>query len=204
VGVRRSATAAGALAIALAAAGCSAGGNSVSSKSGSARSNSPSTSAAPATTKSADDAHAQAVAFVPTYLRVIDDLHLDPSRPLDDIYRVAVAPEAVAEATAIGRLRARGYRQVGRSQLVTASASNSQPTGVPTTSSGATPMAVDVTACVDISKVDAVDPRGQSVVPPGRPRYLIERLTVVNPHYPDGGSWRVSMVGNSQAQSCGG
>jgi hypothetical protein len=65
-------------------------------------------------------------------------------------------------------------------------------------------MAVDVTVCVDISKVDAVDSRGQSVVPPGRPRYLIERLTVVNPHYPDGGSWRVSTVGNSQAQSCGG
>jgi hypothetical protein len=116
VAVTRATAAAGALAVALAAAGCSSSGNSVSSKSGSARSNSPSTSAALATTKPTDDAHAQAVAFVPTYLRVIDDLHLDPSRPLDDIYRVAVAPEAIAEATAIGRLRSRGYnRSAGRS-----------------------------------------------------------------------------------------
>ena len=60
----------------------------------------------------AEDARSQAVALVPTYLRTIDDLYLDPSRPLDDIYEVAVDSEATAQAPRSG---CSGRRDTGRS-----------------------------------------------------------------------------------------
>jgi len=134
---------------------------------------------------------------------MIDDLRLDPSRPLDDIYQVAVAPETTAQASAIGELRSQDYRQTGRSRLVTAAVEGAPrnsdaattPTGLPT---------VVVSACVDVTDVGAVDAAGQSVVPPGRPGFLIAQLTMVNPRHIDASSWRVSEAVNRQAQSCSG
>lgn len=149
-------------------------------------------------------ARTQVIAFIPAYLRMIDDLHSDANRPLDDIYQVATTPEANTEATAIGKFRAQGYRQTGRSRLVAASAESvSLGTSASASPSPSAPTVV-VRACVDVSQVDAVDLSGHSVVAPGRPDYLIEELTVVNPHYPDASSWRVSQAPNRQAQSCGG
>ena len=149
-------------------------------------------------------ARTQVIAFIPAYLRMIDDLHSDANRPLDDIYQVATTPEANTEATAIGKFRAQGYRQTGQSRLVAASADRvSLGTNASASPSPSTPTVV-VTACVDVSHVDAVDSSGHSVVTPGRPGYLVEELTVVNPHYPDAASWRVSEAPNRQAQSCSG
>lgn len=145
-----------------------------------------------------------AVAFVSTYLQKIDDLYLDPSRPLDEIYEVATAPDATTEATAIGNFRAQGYRQTGRVQLATASADNVDLTNNSAASPSPAFPTVVVTACVDVSQVGAVDATGQSIVPSDRPRYLIEQLSVVNPHYPNPSSWRVSKASNRQAQSCDG
>jgi hypothetical protein len=142
--------------------------------------------------------------LVPTYLGTIDDLYLDPSRPLDDLYEVAVTPEATAEATAIGTFRSRGYRQAGRSRLVTATADSVDLTTDPAASPSPTLPTVAVTACVDVSQVQATDASGRSVIPADRPRYLVARLTVVNPRYPDASSWRVSEAPNRQAQSCDG
>jgi hypothetical protein len=142
--------------------------------------------------------------MVPSYLGMIDDLYLDPSRPLDDLYEVSVTPEASAEATAIGTFRSRGYRQAGRSRLVTASADSADLTTDPTSSPSPTLPTVVVTACVDVSNVQATDASGRSIIPADRPRYLVSRLTVVNPHYPDASSWRVSEAPNRQAQSCAG
>ena len=142
--------------------------------------------------------------MVPTYLGTIDDLYLDPSRPLDGLYQVAVTPEATAEATAIGTFRSRGYRQAGRSRLVTATADSVSLTTDPSASPSPTLPTVVVTACVDVSQVQATDASGHSVIPADRPRYLVARLTVVNLHYPDASSWRVSEAPNRQAQSCHG
>lgn len=142
------------------------------------------------------------IAFIPSYLRMIDDLYSNANRPLDDIYQVAVAPDATTEATAIGKFRARGYRQTGRSQLVAASAKSVHLSGNSSASAPPSAPTVVVTACVDVSHVNAVDSSGHSVVAPGRPDYLVEELTVVNPHYPDTASWRVSAAPNRQAQSC--
>ena len=167
-------------------------------------SSTPSSSAAPTTANPSQDAQSQAIALVPTYLGTIDDLYLDPSRPLDDLYEVAVTPEATAEATAIGTFRAQGYRQTGRSRLVSTTADSVDLTTDPAASPSPTVPTVVVTACVDVSQVQATDASGRSVIPADRPRYLVARLTVVNPRYPDASSWRVREAPNRQAQSCDG
>jgi hypothetical protein len=154
------------------------------------------------TVNPAEDAQAQAISLIPTYLRTIDDLYLDPSRPLDDIYEVAVGSEATAEATAIGMFRSQGYRQIGRAQLVTATADSVDLEGDPAASPTPTLPTVLLTTCVDVSQVQAVDEAGNPVVPTGSPKYLIAQLSVVNLQYPDASSWRVSEASNTQAQSC--
>lgn len=190
--------------IGLTVSGCSSSADGSSTASISETSTVPSSSAASTTGNPSQDAQSQAVALVPSYLGTIDDLYLDSSRPLDDLYKVAVTPEATAEATAIGTFRSQGYRQTGRSRLVTATADSVDLTTNPAASPSPTLPAVVVTACVDVSQVQATDASGRSVIPTDRPRYLVARLTVVNPHYPDASSWRVSEAPNRQAQSCDG
>jgi hypothetical protein len=202
VAVRRATATAAAVVLGLTVSGCSSSGDASSAALTSSTS-SPSSSAAPTAANRSQDAQSEAVAFVSTYLGMIDDLRLDPSRPLDDIYQVAVAPEATAQASAIGELRSQDYRQTGRSRLVTAAVEGAPgnsdaaaaPPGLPT---------VVVSACVDVTDVGAVDAAGQSVVPPGRPGFLIAQLTMVNPRQIDASSWRVSEAVNRQAQSCSG
>ncbi len=193
MGVTRAAATA-AVAAALTLSGCSSSDDGSQTAPTSTTSAS-SSSAAPSTTDPSDDAEAQAIAFVATYVRTVDDLYLDPSRPLDDLYQVAVTPEATTQATAIGTFRSQGLEQVGRSQLVTATAESVDLTADPAASPSPTLPTVVVTACIDVSQVQATD---------DRPRYLIARLTVVNPQYPDGSSWRVSEAPNRQAQKCDG
>jgi hypothetical protein len=203
VRVTWAAATAAAVALVLMVSGCSSSGDGSSTAPTSTSSGS-SSGAGPTTTDPSDDAEAQAVALVPTYVRTIDDLYLDPSRPLDDLYEVAVTPEATAQATAIGTFRSQGFRQLGRSQLVTATAESVDLTTDPAASPSPTLPTVVVSACIDVSQVQATDASGNSVIPADRPRYLIARLTVVNPHYPDPSAWRVSEAPNRQAQSCDG
>jgi hypothetical protein len=198
----RPAAAAFAAVVGLGVAACSTSPGAPVASSPPASSSTPSSSAPQRSTDPTEEARSQAVALIPSYLRTIDDLYLDSARPLDDIYDVAVAPEATAEASAIGAFRSQGYRQIGRSELVTASASSVDLAGDPAASPAPEFPSVLVTACVDVSQVQAIDQGGTSVVAPDRPRYLIQRLTVVNANYPDASSWRVSAAPNTQAQSC--
>ncbi|MBY3555569.1 hypothetical protein HGI15_19510 [Modestobacter lapidis] len=189
--------------LALTVSGCSSSDAGPSSPtSGTAPSQTP--SPLPTTPSPAEEAQALAVALVPDYLGTIDDLYLDPSLPLDGVHQVAVAPEATAQATAIGKFRSQGYRQTGRSQLMSASAVSVDLSNNPAASPSPVFPTVVVTACVDVGEVDAVDDSGASIVPSGRPRYLVQQLTVVNPNYPDTSSWRVSEAPNRQAESCDG
>jgi hypothetical protein len=190
---------------ALTASGCSSSPNPGSSSSSTPGTSSPQTPNPSSTPPSpAEEAQALAVALVPDYLGTIDNLYLDPSLRLDRIHEVAVAPEATAQATAIGKFRSQGYRQTGRSQLVTASAVSVELSNDPAASPSPVVPTVVVTACVDVGQVGAADATGLSIVPPDRPRYLIQQLTVVNPDYPDTSAWRVSEAPNRQAQSCDG
>src|SRR3954469_15370685 len=102
VAATRAAAAAAAVVLGLTVSACSSSGDASSTAATSATSSSPSWSAAPTTANPSQDAQSQAVAFVPTYLGTIDDLYLDPSRALDDIYQIAVAPDAVAGAPGMG------------------------------------------------------------------------------------------------------
>jgi hypothetical protein len=190
-----------ALLLGLSLAGCSSTAKPPAASS-TAPSQPSSSSTPPATADPADEAKSQAVAHVTTYLSTIDDLYIDSSRPLDDLYAVAVAPEATAEASAIGTFRAQGYRQTGRSQLLSASVDSVDLTNDPAASPSPKLPSVLVTACVDVSQVQATDQSGASVVPGDRPRYLVQHLTVVNAAYPDASSWRVAAAPNTQAQSC--
>ena len=196
------AAAAVAVVLGLTTSGCPSSQGAPSTAPSPVTSPSPSSSAPVTTANPAEDAQAQAIALVPTYLRMIDDLYLDPSHPLDDIYEVAVGSEATAEATAIGMFRSQGYRQIGRAELVTATADSVDLEGDPAASPSPTLPTVLVTTCVDVSQVQAVDEAGNPVVPSGRPEYLVARLSVVNLKYPDASSWRVSEAVNTQAQSC--
>ena len=198
------AAAAVAVVVGLTTSGCSSSQGAPSTAPSPVTSPLPSSSAPVTTANPAEDAQAQAIALVPTYLRMIDDLYLDPSRPLDDIYEVAVGSEATAEATAIGMFRSQRYRQTGRAQLVTATADSVDLEGDPAASPSPTLPTVLVTTCVDVSQVQAVDEAGNPVVPTGGPTHLIARLVVVNLQYPDASSWRVSEASNTQAQSCDG
>ncbi|WP_233488934.1 hypothetical protein [Blastococcus sp. TF02-09] len=203
VQVTRTAVMAAVVAV-LTISGCSSSGGGASTAPTRTTTPGPSSSAAPSATDPADEARAQAVEFLPTYVQTIDDLYLDPTRPLDDLYEVAVAPEATNQATAIGTFRSQGYRQVGRSELVTATADSVDLTTDSAASPSSAAPTVVVTACVDVEQVQATDASGTSVVPADRPRYLVARLTVVNPDYPDASGWRVSEAPNRQAQSCDG
>jgi hypothetical protein len=203
VAVKPAAAATAAVFLGLTISSCSSTGDGSSTAPTSTISGT-SSSAAPTATDPSNDAEAQAVALVPTYVRTIDDLHLDPSRPLDDLYEVAVTPEATVQATAIGTFRSQGFRQTGRSELVTATADSVDLTTDPAASPAPRLPTVVVTACVDVSQVQATDTSGTSVIPADRPRYLVARLTVVNPDYPDASGWRVSEAPNRQAQSCDG
>ena len=199
----RTTAGAAAVLLALTTLGCSSSSDAGSSSpSTSGTSSSQTSRPSPTTPSPAEEAETLAVALVPDYLGTIDDLYLDPSLPLDGIHQVAVAPEATAQATAIGKFRSQGYRQTGRSQLVTASAASTDLSNSPAASPSPVLPTVVVTACVDVGEVDAIDASGSSIVPSGRPRYLIQQLTVVNPNYPDTSSWRVSEAPNRQAQSC--
>ena len=201
--VIRTAAGAAAVLLALTASGCSSSSDPGSSSSPTSKT-APSQTPGPSvpTPGPVEEAQALAIALVPDYLRTIDDLYLDPSLPLDGIYEVAVAPEATAQATAIGKFRSQGYRQTGRSQLVTASAASTDLSNSPAASPAPVLPTVVVTACVDVGEVDAIDASGTSIVPPGRPRYLIQQLTAVNTNYPETSSWRISDAPNRQAQSC--
>ena len=161
------------------------------------------TSPSPTSTSPTDEASARAIALVPNYLKTIDDLYSDQTLPLNRLYDVAVTPEVTREASAIGRFRARGYRLTGRSKLVKTTVRTVSLTDHPSASPSPRVPIVSVTACVDVSGVQAFDKTGKSVVPKNRPKYLIERLTITNREYPDQTGWRVSHAPNKQAASCG-
>jgi hypothetical protein len=198
----RTVVAALAAVLSLGVAACSSSSDAPAAPSTSMEPSAPTSAASSSSTDPTDVAEAQVIALVPTYLQVIDDLYLDATRSLDDLYSVAVAAEATSEATAIGTFRAQDYRQVGRSKLVTTSVSSIDLTNDPAASPSPVLPTVVVTACVDVSQVQATDAAGASVVPADRPDYLVAQLTVVNIDYPDASSWRVSAAPNSQARSC--
>ena len=147
-------------------------------------------------------AQAQVLSMLPAYFRTIDELYNDPKKSADDIYSVATDPEAGQEIRAIAQTQRAGIRSSGYTKLVASNvisvdlqyAPGAKPRVLPT---------VKVTACVDVSDDQATYKSGKSAIAPGRKRYLISQLTVVNPKPSSFKSWVVSDAPNRQADSCG-
>jgi hypothetical protein len=140
---------------------------------------------------------------VPTYEAELDRLYSDPTISINDIYLVAVQPEATDDALGIAKYRAADFRQTGAQKLVKLSGISVHMSGLGGTSANAKYPAVKLTACVDVSGVKVTDARGKPVGNPNNPKYLLESLTIVNIKYPSVTGWRVSDAPNKQANSCG-
>ena len=195
----------------LALVGCSAGASktthsSAVSPASTAGSVTASSSAAIPVSPSATDANSiaarQATAFVPTYLAGLDKLYSDPTDSINDIYLVAVQPEATNEALGIAKYRASNYRQSGSQHLITVSGPSVHMSGLGGNSGNASYPTVQLTACVDVSAVTVTDAQGERVGNPDKPTYLIESLTIVNINYPAAAGWRVSDAPNRPASAC--
>jgi hypothetical protein len=170
-------------------------------------SSTPPTSTPPTTSSTPADpsqrAVAEATAFVPIYEAELDTLYSNPTVSINDIYLVAVQPEATDDALGIAKYRQSNYRQAGSQKLVKVSGVSVHMSGLGGPSATAKYPTVQLTACVDVSGVKVTDAKGHPVGNPKNPPYLIESLTIVNIKYPSASGWRVSKAPNKQAQSCG-
>jgi hypothetical protein len=146
-------------------------------------------------------ASAAAVALVPTYLAALDELYSNPRVGYQKLYAVAVSPEASVQIRGIGGFRGRGWRQTGAAKLLRTTVTKVTVPGAPTRTH---PVTVHVRACVDVGAIDVKDAKGRSVATRGAPRYLIERLVVINVNKLDPSGWRVQDAPNQQARSCAG
>ena len=184
---------------ALTLSGCSSG-NEAAGPSSSPATTTP--SATPTPPSAAEVAKAQALAMLPAYYKTLDRMYDDPTLPLNEIYKVAVQPNALEEIKAVGTNRARGNRSSGFAKLVRATVTGvnlyADPKAKPT------PLfpSVNVASCIDVSGVTGTDDKGRSLVPKDRPPYLVEQLTIVNLGYPHKAFWRVRMRRNKEAAAC--
>ncbi|MFC8501039.1 hypothetical protein ACFUC1_01670 [Pedococcus sp. NPDC057267] len=101
------------------------------------------------------------------YWKVLDDLAADPKKSLNLVATVARAQAADQSRIELGTLQAKGWKQVGRSVVLSSRA---------TTKDG---KAFTVTSCIDVSGVNVVDKAGKSVVRTGRPDRQQYTYTVV-------------------------
>ena len=160
----------------------------------------PTTSATP--TSPSDAATADATSAVRNYFTVVDDLRSEPATGLKQLKAVATGAQLNAVETLIRRQRGEGQRQTGTTaiselKVQSVNLDNSDPDAgkVPT-------VAIDV--CWDVSKVDVLDKRGESIVSPNRPDTGWTRYTVANYEYaanPTGG-WRVATGQDLEKTPC--
>ncbi len=160
----------------------------------------PTTSTTP--TSPSDAATAEATSAVRNYFTVVDDLRSEPATGLKQLKAVATGAQLNAVETLIRRQRGEGQRQTGTTaiselKVQSVNLNNSDPDAgkVPT-------VAIDV--CWDVSKVDVLDKRGDSIVSPNRPDTGWTRYTVANYEYaanPTGG-WRVATGQDIEKTPC--
>ncbi|WP_407343382.1 hypothetical protein [Pengzhenrongella phosphoraccumulans] len=137
-------------------------------------------------------AAANAEDLVRKYYRVIDELAIDPSRPLSELESVAISKELSIWLHQFERERRDAWHQTGattlaRLEVQSVNLDNSDP------ATGRVP-AVQVDVCFDVTDVDVLDASGTSVVTPDRAATGWVRHTVSNYSWdtdPTDG-WRVS------------
>jgi hypothetical protein len=151
----------------------------------------PSLTQAP-TTEPPDPASAAATDLLRRYFVVIDQLRSKPSRPIRKLKSVAISTQLSAQQRLIESQRDGGLRQSGSTsiamltvQSVNLDNSDASVGKVPT---------VQIDVCYDVSAVDILDRKGESVVDPDRPDTGWVRYSVSNYRFEtkplDG--WRVA------------
>jgi hypothetical protein len=113
---------------------------------------------------------------VSRFWRVIDRLSADPESDLTELTTVSRGPVAAQWARNINQYRYDQVTAKGRVAVRDVSASQTKDDNL-----------FKVTACVDSSKVNLVDKKGKSVVPPNGPRRVAYDYTVQE----DGQRWYV-------------
>ena len=136
------------------------------------------------------------------YYAVRNELRQEPNLPLKRLGSVAVSSELAAQQNLVKNEREAGYRQVGDTKVAqfkvqSVDLDNSDPNAgkVPT---------VQIDVCADVSDVDFVDARGESVISPERPDSGWIRFLVSNYEWdanPDGG-WRVASSQDLEREPC--
>lgn len=158
---------------------------------------------APATPPSDQEIASEAASrLVRTYYAVRDELRQDPKAPLDKLATIAISTELSAQQNLFKRERKGGLHQVGATKIATLTVQtvnldNSNPKAgkVPT---------VQVDVCYDVTGVDILDRKGQSVVSPDRADTGWIRYTVANYKWTADptGAWRVATSENIERTPC--
>jgi hypothetical protein len=197
----------------LAAAAAAIAATAVSACSSSPKTppNSPPDSTSPATTairstsapapSPSDRAKTAAIKTVSDYFALLDRVATNPNVPLNDLHTVSIEPDFPIIASDYGRNRSLGYKQTGTTKVVRAVATRVTLTNSPSAQPPVYPI-VTVTACIDVSSVVLKDSHGARVGIANRPNFYVEKMTLINPSYPDASSWRVSNLTNKAAPSC--
>ena len=183
----------------IVAAGC--GGSGVPAQTPSVTSDPTSSSSSRPAQTEQQLAGAEAVAQVIRYERLLDDLALDRSRSLDQLYTVGTQPDVTDEIATLLRFRSSGDRQTG-SRRVTSTRIDRVSLRIDGSRRPPLYPTVNITACVDVSAIKGVDRSGRSLVARGRTPYQLTRLTLINTSYPDQSGWKVSKVTDVEQQSC--
>ena len=160
---------------------------------------SPSSSTPPRTPEQA--AVSKARAALSRYLRISDQIYLNPKVPVSRLKTVAIGLQLQTVTSDVQHRRAKGWRNVGTIgttilKVDRVSLDNSDP------QHGKVPM-VRFDVCSDVSKSRTLDRSGHSVVPTNRPDRFRTQFFVGNYHWTTDKArgWRV-VLGKSMDQPC--
>jgi hypothetical protein len=161
-----------------------------------------SSSPSPSPTSERQRAVANVEAFIPEYYRVLDEVSQDPASA-ESLSSVTISRALSVWQNEYQSWRDDGRRQVGEPQRIlevdvqSVDLDNSDP------EQGVVPTVI-VDICYDVSDVEVVDEKGNSVVQPDRPDRGWERLYVANYEYEDDpdGAWRVADGETLERQTC--
>ncbi|QBX57280.1 hypothetical protein EXE58_18845 [Nocardioides seonyuensis] len=178
-------------------AGCSEDPASTTTPTETPSSSSPSlsssTSDPPSDTAIAEQAVAELAA---DYFATLDRLRQNSDRPLKQLKRVAIGEQLAAQEVFTRRQRAAANRQTGEVRVVEAVVQSVNLDGqVPT---------AQMDICWDVSDVDVVDAKGESIVSPERADRGWTRYQVTNHHWKEdpSGGWRIASGRDLEKAPC--
>jgi hypothetical protein len=182
----------------LVASAC--GGSGVHAQTGPVPSDPTSTGSSPTVQTEQQRAGAAAVAQVVKYERTLSELAIHPAMSLNEMYIVSTQPDVTDEIAFLNHFRSAHDRQRGLPQVVSTKVDSVELASASGTK--ASHPTVRVTACINVSGVQAFGPNGKSIVPKSRKPYYVTHFVLVNFKYPDAQAWLVENVSSTEEVSC--